>query len=417
MIALILAVLSIVLFIMIGFFSSIYYSNTKQDQMAIDEILHFYTSRGVETTDNRNIFGKDKKLPMRPYFYLIVEDGEIIDFKKNMPSNNDMFPKNGEVNKKPLEEMLPIEIDYSKIYELIDGKENSGTIKYEDNYFLYDSAEVDNGRMYVFLDTTLTHSYFKNSIRTGILVLILTFLYILLIGRKILDKALDPLELSIENQKRFTGDASHELRTPLTAMRSNLDILINYDLSKEEQETWLLNISNEVERMTKLTNDLLLLSRNDVIVKEKDDFNLSEIFEKVYLSYQNICEINVRNGDFLVYGNREEMIQLIMIFIDNGIKYNSKENKKIDISAEMDKSHKHFTISISDNGDGIDSSKYDSIFERFYREDKARTSSQNGFGLGLSIAKNIINDYDGKVKIKSEINEGTTFKLILNNKK
>ncbi len=129
-------------------------------------------------------------------------------------------------------------------------------------------------------------------------------------------------------------------------------------------------------------------------------------------NFQNKCELNIVGGEFEFYGVREEIQQLLMIFIDNAIKYNSKENKKVYVSVASDK---NCILTITDNGDGINNSKYEDIFERFYREDKARTSNSGGFGLGLSIAKNIINDYDGRIKVQSELGKGTTFKIILVN--
>ncbi len=422
-IALTLAVLSIVLFIVIGIFGTTYLTNAKQDKEDLAFIMEHYDETGKITVQpnippsNQPPSEQMKKddfdpknairFPRRQYFYMKVVNGEVVDYKKNMP--NDFGGGNG------LEGMSnSIDLSSKEVTDYLLSFGSEGTINYDDSYFLFDSEVTDDGVVYFFLDTSLTHRFYENTLRMGGLIMVLTLIYVMLISRTILNKALDPLEISIENQKRFTGDASHELRTPLTAIRSNLDILMNYDLTKEEQEEWLQNISNEISRMTTLTNDLLTLSRNDIVVKEKYEFSMSEVFDTLSFNYKNICKFNTEGGDFSVYGAREEILQLLMIFVDNGIKYNSKEDKEITVSAVLDKNEKHFTLSISDNGDGIENDKFDDIFERFYREDKARTS-QSGFGLGLSIAKNIINDYDGKVKVQSEIGVGTIFKVYLAN--
>ncbi len=441
-IALTIAVLSIVLFIVLGIFGTTYFANAREDKQDLAFIMEYYNDTGKIVSQpkgqpefvppNQNFDGNanqfkgmegqavnDKALreefnpktasrfPRRQYFYIKVVNGEVTEYKKNMP--NDFYGDQGEGN-------ISSSLDLSSkdVTDYLLGFGSKGTIKYDDSYYLFDSEVTEDGVVYFFLDTSLTHRFFDNTLRMGGLIMILTLIYVMLISRTILNKALDPLEQSIENQKRFTSDASHELRTPLTAIRSNLDILMNYDLSKEEQEEWLQNISNEIDRMATLTNDLLTLSRNDTLVKEKVDFSLSEVFDTLSFNYQNICEFEAIGGDFTVYGVREELLQLLMIFVDNGIKYNSKTDKKIVVSGTMDKNEKHFELSITDNGDGIENDKYDAIFERFYREDKARTS-KSGFGLGLSIAKNIINDYDGKVKVQSEIGVGTTFKIYLVN--
>lgn len=418
-VALVLAALSIVLFISFGIFGTTYYTNKKLDQKDLQDIMFFHTQNQDEIINDlppmvddsyKNIDEKkvgdptDPKAPRRQYFYIEVKDGEVIDARENMPNNFfDGYDDSAEYNG------MDLSSEETQDYLLSFG--SSGSINYEDMHFIFDSVETGDITTYYFLDTSLTHRFLENTLKTTGLILLLTLLYVLLISRAILNRALDPLELSIENQKRFTGDASHELRTPLTAIRSNLDILIGYDLTKEEQEEWLNNISNEIDRMTKLTNDLLTLSRNDTIEKEKYEFSLKEVFDAVEFNFKNVCKIETEGGDFDIFGAKEDFLQLIMIFVDNGIKYNSKEDKSIKVKATLDKNEKKFKISISDNGDGIDNENFEQIFERFYREDKARTGTSGGFGLGLSIASNIINEYNGVVKVSSELNEGTTFKI------
>ncbi len=415
--ALTVAVLSIVIFISIGNFITTYFSNMKLDKKDLQDIMIFYAqndnNRDIDirlpgfdnflsfNDKNRNMLPNDQKLPKRQYFYIEVKDGRVINAQENMPNN--FFSDNNEYK--------DIDLSSKEVTDYFLSFGSSGRIKYEDMHFLFDSIQTGDSITYFFLDTSLTYRFIENMLKTTALILVLTLLYILLISRIILNRALDPLELSIENQKRFTSDASHELRTPLTAIRSNLDILIDYDLSKSEQQEWISNISYEINRMTKLTNDLLAISRNDIIEKDFYNFELKEVLESIRFNYQNICEISVIGGDFNIFGVKEDFLQLIMIFVDNGIKYNSKEVKIIDITAELDKRAKKFSISIKDNGDGIENNNYEQIFERFYREDKARTGTSGGFGLGLSIARNIINEYDGIVKVSSTKNEGTIFYL------
>lgn len=420
MICITLASVSIVLFIVMGIYTSVYISNMNLDKRALNDIIAYndvLPELKEPINKEHNIFGfANKPNSMdsirRSYFYFIVEDNVITHFYVNMPMMLDSINTTNDIYTF-IENLGISDKDFKD--EIL--AKDSGTIKCENMYLLFQSRETNIGTMYTFLDTTMTHMFFSNIIKMGVLVVILSIFYISFISKKILDRALDPLEMSIENQKRFTGDASHELRTPLTAMRSNLDILISYDLDKKEQDVWLNNISSEIDRMTKLTQDLLTLSRNEIIEKEKSNFYIDDVLDRVNFNYNNICNIKISGGGFDVYGVSEELYQLIVIFVDNAIKYNDKEEKIISIIAEIDKNKKYFNLIIEDNGNGIDVDKFDNIFERFYREDKARTSTQNGFGLGLSIAKNIIDDYKGKVKIKSTIGEGTKFKIMLSNVK
>lgn len=417
MIALTVAVISIVVFILIGVSGSIYYANTRDDQKDLDKFVLSYQDGRPDfsppTPDKNNEFKKNemKDLPRRAFFYVEENNGIISNTASNMPFDFKKLDKNDS----PENMLLYKPETISNVFDIAKNSGDSGTVKYDDMYFLFRKISEGDINKYYFIDTTMTHAFFKNAVNIGLLILLLTLVYISIIGRKILDKALKPLELSIENQKRFTGDASHELRTPLTAMRSNLDVLIDYDLTKEEEQIWLTNISNEIDRMTRLTNDLLTLSRNDTIEKEYQEFYMNDVLDRLYNNYKNLCNIEIEGGDFSVIGVKEEILQLLMIFVDNGIKYNDKEEKNIYVEAV--KNDKSFIITIKDNGNGIEEDKYDEIFERFFREDKARTGSQNGFGLGLSIAKNIIDDYNGKVKVKSVIGEGTEFSIIFNLKK
>lgn len=429
MIYLTIAVLSIVLFIIIGTCGSIYYINTKTDRDDLQSISNDFLNRDYENEKfKKQIFGKNQPPDMvrRPFFYILEKDGVVINTKNNMPyldgeKHSDEFKdfdptKNSDIINNSNDRSMSVteQTIMENIFKLAKENGSEGTIKYDGIYMRYITIDNENGTNYFFLDTSMTHKFLKNSILGGLVILLLTMVYIIIIGRIILNKALEPLELSIENQKRFTGDASHELRTPLTAMRSNVDVLIDYEMPRDEEKKWLQNISNEIDRMTRLTNELLTLSRNDTVEKIYTQFYFGDVLDSLYHNFQNLCNIEINGGDFDVVAVKEDMLQLLMIFVDNGIKYNDKDEKNISVDATNN--DKTLILTVKDNGNGIDADKYDAIFERFYREDKARTGTQNGFGLGLSIAKNIINDYNGKVKTKSEINVGTTFIITLNMK-
>lgn len=421
MIGLSLAVSSIVLFIILGSSIFIYISNTNTDIKDLNMIIAI--TEGEEVNSDENFDGKPpmfdgfmskkndpKGALRRPMFITIEKDGIPIYYSNSMQQN----VKN-KVEQNNITNFEDDALQFSMYNKAKNGKE-SGSVSSEGSYYIYKKVAKDDYLVYYFLDTTMTHVFFKNTLNVGLVIFVLVMVYILFIGKKILNKALAPLEISIENQKRFTGDASHELRTPLMAMRSNVDILIEYEMDKDEQKNWLNNISNEIDRMTKLTNDLLVLSRSDTVIKEYYEFNVSDILSRLQNTFFSLCNIEISGGDFSFVGNSEEILQLLIIFVDNAIKYNDKPKDEKNVYVDAVKKDKNIILTIKDNGIGIDEDKYDDIFERFFREDKVRNGSQNGFGLGLSIAKNIIHNYNGKVSIESKKDVGTTFIITLTSK-
>lgn len=421
MIGLSLAVSSIVLFIIIGSSLFIYITNTRTDKKDLDTIIAVSEGENIKIDENFDgkpplfdMFMSNKNQPggslRRPMFIAIVKDDVPVYYSNNMPQN---FKNKSEQNN--ISNFENDTLQFSIYNKAKDGKD-SGSLSSEGSYFIYKKVYKDDYIVYYFLDTTMTHVFFKNALNVGLVIFVLVMIYIIVIGRKILNKALAPLELSIENQKRFTGDASHELRTPLMAMRSNVDILIEYDMDKDEQKNWLNNISNEIDRMTRLTNDLLVLSRSDTVIKEYYEFNVYDVLCRLQNTFSSFCNIEVDGGDFAFVGNSEEILQLLIIFVDNAIKYNDNPKEEKNVLVFAIKKDKNIILTIKDNGIGIDEDKFEDIFERFFREDKVRNGKQNGFGLGLSIAKNIIDNYNGKVDVESKKGEGTTFRITLTSK-
>lgn len=220
------------------------------------------------------------------------------------------------------------------------------------------------------------------------------------------------LEESYNQQKQFVEDASHELRTPLQIIHGHLNLISRWGRDKPEVLDESLNISlEELKRINRLVEELLQLTKNDgealqeveEIEVNTEIYNRVQAFKSVHADYK--FELNLAQKDIYFKINRHHFDQLLTIFIDNAIKYD-KLRKHIELSTE--RTDKSVIIRIKDNGMGIPKSDIDSIFDRFYRVDKSRSRQEGGNGLGLSIAKKIIETYKGTVHAESVEGEYTT---------
>lgn len=217
-------------------------------------------------------------------------------------------------------------------------------------------------------------------------------------------------------RKDFVANVSHELRTPLTTIKSYLEALEDGAIHQPELANRFLQVSRtEADRMTRLINDLLQLSRLDA---KQSRFNkkvmyLEDILEDVadrfvFQCKQKNIKLSLRHGDFLprVYADRDKMDQVLDNLLSNAVKF-TPEGGSISISSRR-RSDGMAEVAISDSGIGIPKKDLDRIFERFYRVDKARSRQQGGTGLGLAIVQEIIHAHEGTVWIESNYQKGTT---------
>ena len=227
------------------------------------------------------------------------------------------------------------------------------------------------------------------------------------------NQTLERVERLFRSQQRLLADVSHELRTPLTAIRGNVDLMRRMG---EVDWTSLDIIHDEIERMTRLVSDLLLLARADSggMPLQAKVLELDNLFFEVYRQAQLLpksVELVVTAVDQVcVYGDPDRLKQLLLNLIDNSIKYTPAEGK---VYLALAKADGWATVEISDTGVGIPPEDLPHIFDRFYRVDKARTRQQGGSGLGLSIAKSIAKAHGGEIHVRSVVGEGTTFTVLL----
>lgn len=222
-----------------------------------------------------------------------------------------------------------------------------------------------------------------------------------------LQDAFQKVEHSLQMQRDFVADVSHELRTPLTTLRGNLGLLRrDPPMPPEEQTDILSDMVDESDRLIRLVNDLLMLARADAgrnLAKEPVD--VSALLEE---TCRQARQLDSRRGISLdaapgltVRGDRDAVKQVLLIALDNALKHSSGD---VNVSAAQKGSQ--VEIRVQDFGEGISPEKLEHVFDRFYRGEEASTIP--GFGLGLSIAKTLVDGMGGEIVMESELGEGST---------
>ena len=232
-------------------------------------------------------------------------------------------------------------------------------------------------------------------------------------------KSLQPIKETFENQKKFIADASHELRTPLTVIQTNVEVLkLKEDEVLKDNIRLLNNISLESETMAHLVSELLLIAQadNKKVIMKKEVFDLSalcaEIIDLMFdVARENEIALKGSIAEGIDYkGDEERIKQAIRILVDNAIKYTPGEGT-VTLSLTMTK--RNVCIAVKDTGVGLTEEAKKKIFSRFYRVDDARNREKGGVGLGLSIADMIVKQHNGKIKIDSVPDQGSTFTIVL----
>ncbi|WP_316251225.1 sensor histidine kinase [Bacillus pacificus] len=238
------------------------------------------------------------------------------------------------------------------------------------------------------------------------------------IGFFLAGRALVPIQNSWEKQQQFVSDASHELRTPLAVIQSKTDVLFQSPSSTiEEKAMDISTISKECRRLSKLVSNLLLLARSDSnqIEMDKKTFELDKLLEEIVAPYKEIASyqekemiLKVERGVSFM-GDRERIHQMMVILLDNAMKYTNEGGH---IQIDCTQMNSSIRIRVKDDGIGVKDEDIPKLFNRFYQGDKARSASE-GAGLGLSIANWIVEKHYGKILVESRWGEGTCFEVIL----
>lgn len=232
-------------------------------------------------------------------------------------------------------------------------------------------------------------------------------------------RALVPIGQAFSRQRQFTADASHELRTPLALIRANAEMLTRHRDRLSHGDDELVNeIIQETDHLNRLVTDLLTLARADTETVRIDsrpvDFRalVSDVHEDVQriAESRGIASDLTLDGPITVSGDETRLRQLLLILLDNALKY-TDPGGRVDVALEREDHHARLVV--SDTGIGIPSEDLPRIFDRFYRVDRAREHESGGTGLGLSIARWIVQAHNGTIKADSTLGRGTRFEIDL----
>ena len=221
------------------------------------------------------------------------------------------------------------------------------------------------------------------------------------------------LERSFAEIRRFTADASHELRTPLTAIRTEAEVALAKPLGLTEHQQLLGSILEECDRLTRLTDQLLALAREDVCAarQAQQRVNLAALVGEVAETMRPLADakelrLDVEvNGATWVLGDAPRLREVFFNLIDNGIKYTPEGGE---VALWVGQNGLEAVVTVRDTGIGIPPEHVPHIFDRFYRVDKARSRAEGGTGLGLSIAQSIAGAHGGRIELASTLGQGTT---------
>lgn len=377
--------LSIVIVGLIVLYDSMNYNNAINTAISV-------TNRFVEEEPKRNNKIEDYKIMpdinASGIYRVVIQDSRVIHNSENAKNN--------------------IIEEYA--IKILKKDNEKGII---DNY-IYNVRKIDkNTAIILMIEDNNTVSNIRTTIIFSGIILLISLLFIYLIAKKISKTIVKPVEETFEKQKQFISDASHELKTPLAVIEANADVVQD----KLGESKWINYIQNEIESMNKLISELLLLAKIENIdnIKEYTSVNLSKIieimlsmFESVAYENEVIIESNIQEN-IIFNANKEDIEHLVSTLTDNAIKHTKAQNKVI---VKLNKEKNEIVFEVKNMGEEIPIEEREKIFERFYRIDKSRNRKEKRYGLGLAIAKSIIEKYNGEIKVDYK-NNFTIFKVII----
>ena len=305
---------------------------------------------------------------------------------------------------------------------LLDG-ESAGRDK--SAHVAWNSQWIDDDTLRIALvDTSSGDELLRNQALQDISIIVVALVVLFGISWWLSGWVLQPVERAWEQQRRFVSDASHELKTPLAVILANTQILQSEEDISEDAMRWIDSTADEANHMKSLVGDLLQLARADETAAgvsnnavRNVDIDFSEMVESASLEFDVVAfergcmiETDIMEG-IHVQGDPEWLERLVRILIDNACKYGESGT---DVTIRLAKSGSHAKLTVHNCGNPIDAEDLPHVFERFYRSDKARSrEGEGGFGLGLAIAKGIVDTHGGTISVTSSEAEGTTFTVVL----
>ena len=320
----------------------------------------------------------------------------------------------------------PVDIDEDDLNEVIQQAMSSGDTHGYDmgRHVAWATKTTTYGLRIALCDTYSRDQALKKQAVSSLSIFIVSLGLLYGVCRRFATWAVRPVEKAWDAQRRFISDASHELKTPLAVIIANTQILRRSEGVATEDKRWLDSTADEADHMKGLVEDLLTLARADeakagtvTAAGPIVDVDLSAVVEESALEFDAVafergCRIDSNTADkIMVKGDKGQLSRVVHTLLDNATKYAAKGSAvKVSLSREGKRAH----LSVNNAGAAIDPEDLSHIFDRFYRTDKARSREETGgFGLGLAIAKSIVEASGGRIWAESTAADGTTFHVLL----
>ena len=332
------------------------------------------------------------------------ENGDVLN-SEYFGSSYEEYISEIEFSNKKLDKVYQLTIDDEFYYRAINIKISE---KNESDIYIHFLINVDTERY-------LLSNYFDIIIHAVILGIIVVIIASILLAKR----TMIPIINMLKKQNEFVSNVSHELRTPITIIQAKQELLLQEPNAKIIDKIEDISLTlNETKRLGKLIKDLLMLSRadNKEIKLQKEEVNVDEFITNFVKPYQEIIEMEQKklvlnlNYKKVAMIDTNKIYQVMVILLDNAMKYTEKGDIIEIVTTQKDNK---CIIEIKDTGIGISDESINRIFERFYREDKARNRETGGAGLGLSIADMIISAHSGTIKVSHNGKDGTIFTIKL----
>ena len=379
------AIGAILLFVMLGgFFAMTYVSNKMSMTTALDKALN---------APNRY---NEVAPPALRCFYIYVKSDGTLKIKDDISYYGDCK---------------------DKIVTTADSV-RQGAFQVGDHYFLCASKETEYYTLIAVIDRTEHHTLLVNTALQIVLLFCLSVALIAVLAFLASARLLHPVAESFKKQRDLVANASHELITPLTVISTNLSVIKSEPTTTvEENSKWIESIDAQIERMQDLIQNMLELSKMEHADLPKEELDFSMLAEGACLTFEPICfEKNVNlitevQPDIKVKGEKNALERLIVILLDNAIKY-CNENGKVGLKLSADQ--KKVRLSVMNTGESISKEEAEHVFDRFYRTDGPRKNEdRRSFGLGLSIAEATVKAHGGTISCHGVEYKCTVFIVLL----
>ena len=380
-------------------FGVIIIENYTRTNRELDGILNLISENNGKIPEYRprndelaNVITQETQFSTRYFIIRINDQEEIIETNMQHIAS---------VNQEQAEEILE---------KVLEKNKNTG---YYDNY-RYKITSNEDGELIVFLDCTIQLNNLKNLINQSLIIITVGLVIVFVLVSVLSKKALTPIIENIERQKQFITNAGHELKTPVAVIMANADVM---EMTSTENIEWVKSIKKQASRLDVLIKSLLNLANveENKLKTNYTQFSITELINEQIEDFKAIAKdrniVYENKNDILIYADINRIKELITILLDNALKY-TQESGKIEIKVE--KQGKNIKIQFANTCENIKNINTKKIFDRFYRVDKSRSKSKEGYGIGLSIAKSIVESHKGKITAEINKENMICFTIILN---